>query len=521
MADVAKLKRRLEAMTTVDAVLPTTRSDGERASRLAEIAIHIERGDVERADIQSADDIGRVLARENYSGSAVAELATSESAREQIACFSRAGYGFFRSTPAFVNRSLSDRRAAGGNGAIRRIRRSGEHLLLETARLVVRFVPDTSNRQKREALNRHNLIPLRPLRFANAQYCATDQQDVVDFCLHLMTDPVVEYAEPDFVEAIPQRRQPKDPEYMHQWHHPAINNPLAWEVTTGSPTRIAVVDNGFDRQHPDLKLDNAFSGWFRPTPDNEDALFIPGIRSLPDSNHGTACAGMVAAAGNSGVGGTGVAYDASLAAVACMADQVGTQLTLARALAYAADPAMEVTSNFAPGADVISCSLGPNGASWEMRSILSDAIDFVTSSGRDGRGTPLFWAVTNGNFPVCADEVCAHPETIAVGRSSADDTDDGSGYGPELDFLAPGVDVWLPASGGHYHRTTGTSFAAPCAAGVAALALARCSTLTAREVRELMRRHADPVGNVPYDECGRNDYFGHGRINAWEVVRAV
>lgn len=149
-----------------------------------------------------------------------------------------------------------------------------------------------------------------------------------------------------------------------------------------------------------------------------------------------------------------------------------------------------------------------------MRQVLSDAIDFVAANGRNGIGAPLFWAVTNGNFPISDDEVCSHPETIAVGRSTLNDLDDGSGFGPELDFLAPGVDVWIPAAGGGYHTTTGTSFAAPCAAGVGALVLARDGSLPAAAVRQRLRDTADKVGNLPYDAAGRNDRFGYGRINS-------
>ena len=260
------------------------------------------------------------------------------------------------------------------------------------------------------------------------------------------------------------------------------------------------------------------SGWYRPTPDGDDAVLLTGLSSLPDNNHGTACAGMAAASGDKGFGGTGVGFTSSLSVVACLGDQVGTQLTLARAIAYAADPTLE-SNTAAPGADVISCSLGPNGANWQMRQILSDAIDYVAANGRNGLGTPLFWACTNGNFPISADEVCSHPHTIAVGRSDQNDNDNGSGFGPELDFLAPGVDVWIPSSGGGYHHTTGTSFAAPCAAGVAALVLARNASMTAQDVRDLLGSTADKVGNVPYDGSGRNDIFGYGRINAFQAVQ--
>ena len=53
--------------------------------------------------------------------------------------------------------------------------------------------------------------------------------------------------------------------------------------------------------------------------------------------------------------------------VACLVDQVGTQTTLARAVAYAADPSTEVAgADPADGADILVSSLGPNGADWDL-----------------------------------------------------------------------------------------------------------------------------------------------------------
>jgi thermitase len=53
--------------------------------------------------------------------------------------------------------------------------------------------------------------------------------------------------------------------------------------------------------------------------------------------------------------------------IAALGDQVGTQTTLARAVAYAGDPRTEVpTANPADGADILVSSLGPNGADWNL-----------------------------------------------------------------------------------------------------------------------------------------------------------
>ncbi|MFC7080511.1 S8 family serine peptidase [Halorussus caseinilyticus] len=175
----------------------------------------------------------------------------------------------------------------------------------------------------------------------------------------------------------------------------------------------------------------------------------------------------------------------------------------------------------ADGADVISCSLGPNGANWQLQSVLETAIEFAQNDGRSGQGTPIFWAVSNGNFPVASDEVCSHPDTIAVGRSDRNDTEDGSAYGPELDFLAPGVNVYSTTSGGGYGTSTGTSFAAPCAASVGSLVLGADATLSADQVRQTLRDTCEKVGGVSYGSDGRHEKYGHGRVNAARAVERV
>jgi thermitase len=227
---------------------------------------------------------------------------------------------------------------------------------------------------------------------------------------------------------------------------------------------------------------------------------------------------MAVARANNGVGGCGAAPESLLIPIACMPDQVGSQSTLARALAYAALPSREVASQSDDeGADVIVCSLGPNDADWMLQSVLRQAIDEVAELGRGRLGTPLFWAVSNGTFPISLDEVVSHPSVIRVGRSNRFDRNDGSAYGPELDFLAPGAAVLTTTSGGGHAPVTGTSFAAPLAAGVGALVIARNPTWTATQLRDHLRATCDQIGGVNY-VGGHHPEYGYGRLNADRAV---
>jgi thermitase len=507
-----KISERLSKMEVMEGVLPTAAAPSESLARAARSITH---GSLEAAERTIAGHLRRAQSRISVEP-ATATFVGSSALRQQLAGFANAGIAFFHATAEGWKLDPASRRTLGGNGAVSRVLVADQRVLLETSRVIVRFVPDAFDKRA-DILKLHQVfeVPTPGLPPYTVKAAAANMP-ARDAALSLMKEPSIIYAEPDFIEHIGQRYTPKDPEFSKQWHHAALQAELAWDQSTGKNISIAVIDNGFDTKHKDLKF-GPLTGWFRSTPDHADADFVRGIAGMSDGDHGTACAGMIAAREGNKSGGCGVAFDANLSMIACLGDQVGTQSTLARAVAYAANPTVENQNNLT-GADIIACSLGPNTAQWTMTQVLNDAITGAATQARGGKGIAIFWACTNGNFPIGSDEVCSHPRVSPIGRSTKEDTDDGSGFGPELEFLAPGVNVLIPSSGNSaYRKTTGTSFAAPCAAGVAALALSKNPALTAQQLRQLMRESCDKIGNLPYIE-GRNMRFGFGRINANKAV---
>ena len=394
---------------------------------------------------------------------------------------------------------------------------------------------DLTDEQARAVLDREGLTIANRLKFAPQMFEVTvaPGRDFLQASIDLSEKPEFQFAEPQLIEHIPGRFTPTDPDYTDQWH---LNNTgqgggtagadisaeEAWEMTRGAGIRLALVDNGIEVGHDDLSAAVAATSGAFSLDGMGNAIFTQGTAGFPNGNHGTFCAGMAAARANNGENGCGVANQADLVAVACLGDQVGTQATLARAIAYAADPSQEVGgANPADGADVISCSLGPNGADWDMTAVMQTALDFAVTNGRGGLGTPIFWAVTNGNFQIQFDEVCSYANVIAVGRSTRNDLEDNCGFGPELQFLATGVDVSSTEQGNGFGASTGTSFAAPVAAGVGALVLSVNGNLTWQQVRQTMRDTCDKIGGVVYDANGHNDDYGFGRINAAAAVGAA
>ena len=99
-----------------------------------------------------------------------------------------------------------------------------------------------------------------------------------------------------------------------------------------------------------------------------------------------------------------------------------------------------------------------------------------------------------------------------------------SGYNPwhtdqgtEID-----PDETLPYSGSNYLSYTGhfggTSHSCPVVAGVAALVLSVNPDLTPQDVCKILTRTADKVGGYSYDNSGRCDEMGYGRVNANRAV---
>lgn len=508
-----RIASRLQGMEILEGVLPTRVG---RSANLAGAALEFRANDILGATRSSNADL-----RETFPGaeSAAPMFSGSSALRDQIAGFAAVGINLFHASRDMLTMSLAERQQRGASGSVSRVLVSDQRILLETPRIIVRFKADTPPEARAAALKKHGLIALdQPGLPADTMKVAiVDRGEAVVRSIQLMDAPSVVYAEPDFVEHIGHRHTPSDPDFVGQWHHAKILCDSAWDLSRGAGVSLAVIDNGFDIAHGDLVF-GPLSGWFQTSSDHADATFIPGTAGMPDHNHGTQCAGMIAAREGNDLGGCGVAFGATLNMIACSGDQVGTQSTMATALAYAASPQLANPAAPSQGADIIVSSLGPNGAQWQIRQVTSDAIDYAATQGRNGKGCAIFWACTNGNFPIGADEVCSHAHVIAVGRSRPDDHDDSSGFGPQLEFLAPGVGVLMPRSGGsRYAIDTGTSFAAPCAAAVAALALSRHPNLTAMQVRQLMRDSCDKTGNIPYNE-GRNPRYGYGRVNARRAV---
>ena len=142
------------------------------------------------------------------------------------------------------------------------------------------------------------------------------------------------------------------------------------------------------------------------------------------------------------------------------------------------------------GIAVMNMSLGSKAGSETLREACDRAYE---------RGHLLVAAAGNAGEPSGEGEDVIYPaaysSVIAVAASDVlDRRADFSSTGPEVELIAPGVDVDSTWPGDEYHEAKGTSAAAPHVAGVAALVWAANPDLTNVQVRQVLRDTAEDLG---------------------------
>jgi thermitase len=335
----------------------------------------------------------------------------------------------------------------------------------------------------------------------------------------LARHPDVAYAEPDFFQFASAPKTPDDPYYSLDYalvdspNDHDIDAPTAWGTRTGC-AKVAVLDTGIDTDHPDLAA-NVYKGEDKPNNGKDDDKngyvddtygynAIAGKGSGQDDNgHGTHVAGIVASRGNNANGNAGVCWSAKLVPVKFMNSRgKGSTSDAIEGIDYAVKK----------GLKIINCSFGSSSKS----SALHDAVDYaqsknallVVAAGNDGENidkSPVYPAsYTDSNI-------------LAVAASTSDDTlASFSNFGSEsVDVAAPGDDIFSTYLGGGYKVLSGTSMAAPYAAGVAAMLRKQESDATYGDLRYAVRHKVDKPAAL------NNKVAYDGRLNAQKALAAI
>jgi thermitase len=296
----------------------------------------------------------------------------------------------------------------------------------------------------------------------------------------------------------------------------------AWTYTRGAGVKVAVIDEKFDYEHEDLFDSIGEGSAIFEYKDEKTIEFSNDITKIEKGNHGTFCAGIIAAQRNNNVGVSGVAPESKLMLISCIYENVGRQSTLARAIQYAANPKSELGKTDIKGADIISCSIGSGKCeTWILSGILRIILDDLPCY-RENKGVPIFWSPENIlNANISLNQIVSHQNVTAVVMSDFNDEPGKKSKGSTVSLSAPGVYIFSTMNdyyGEKYGHDSGNSYATPCAAGCAALALSCNNDLTSHNLVNILKMSADEIGkNLTYVN-GHNEYTGFGRVNANEAV---
>jgi subtilisin family serine protease len=324
---------------------------------------------------------------------------------------------------------------------------------------------------------------------------------------------------------------PNDPMFSEQWnlHMMGVHN--AWRFTQGSDdVLIGVQDSGLGinnngQLHPDFDGARTF-GYGT----NMDDDFFG-----DNSSHGTAVQGIIAAAGNNGIGMAGINWNSDVAHI----DVFGPD-------SFDLDEATSLMADYANSTGrrlVVNMSLGAHGAGVGNMPVLEQLIAqnadnalFVVASGNDDDGF--------NSYPALLSQL--YDNVMAVGASwgaqdwYGDSTEPGdrisypdwwgSNYGYGLSLMGPSEVITTKAtdsgwntSFGYYQNApaiggqtpfNGTSAATPNVAGVASLVWSANPFLSAGEVHQIMQETAVDLGFPGYDY-----EYGAGFVNADAAVR--
>jgi subtilisin family serine protease len=284
-----------------------------------------------------------------------------------------------------------------------------------------------------------------------------------------------------------------DPMLSDQWalsEPSATGAPVAWTQSRGDGVVVATLDSGVQLDHPDL----ARNLWHNPGEvaangiDDDHNGYVDDVYGAnimtsngdvnDDEGHGTHVAGIIAALGGNGTGGSGIAPDAHIMTVKVLdANRVGNSSLLARGIRYAVDE----------GARILNVSLNGDGTSPDLDDALRYASDrgatVVASAGNNSRDIDIKPSYpASSSVPAVLTVTASQPSGGLLAFANR---------GPQsVDLAAPGDAILSTARGSGYELRSGTSMAAPLVAGSLALLAAARPDLPQSVLRDALRQSA-------------------------------
>lgn len=291
---------------------------------------------------------------------------------------------------------------------------------------------------------------------------------------------------------------------------------------------VAVLDTGVDYNHEDLidamwknpeeidgngidddgngYIDDIY-GWDFYNNDNTVCSYgVNGkVATKDNDNHGTHCAGTIAATANNSIGIAGVAsnINVKIMSIKVLGGVNGGTSTakLVKGIRYA----------MSMGVDVINASWGgwiDSQADVTLKKMISHSgILFVAAAGNSGTDNR-----EQKCYPACYSTELDN--VISVGSVECDGTlSSFSNYGADIDILAPGSKIYSTVVGNSYSYMSGTSMATPMVTGIAAMLYAGQEQVYPATVKEIILLSYKPLSTLSGTEAAHS-----GIINASYAV---
>ena len=281
-----------------------------------------------------------------------------------------------------------------------------------------------------------------------------------------------------------------DPYSALQWNLKAIGMEEAWRSgLTGKGVVVAIVDSGLSGTTMDIDKDRILPG----------KNCVGGTGVTDALGHGTFIAGIIGATKDNHVGVAGIAPGVTIAPIKSYASSE-TDFAAQAAGIYAAVDEYHC--------DILNISAGDPEIVPEVQAAIEHALDegviVIAASGNSGDKELLYPASYDGVISVSS----VDKDLVISATSNRNE---------RVFVAAPGVGVYsLGRLPGTVTLSSGTSFAAPVVAGVAALLKEAWPQMTPDDFREILKNSCKDLSTK-----GRDIYYGWGLVQAPDAIRAA
>lgn len=463
------------------------------------------------------------------------------------------------------------------------VKNNPEMLVYLTNEVTIQFAEETEEAQRQAIAASVGVELGKPVEGIPNTFitcvCGNARENPVKIANRLMRHSQVLTAEPNIVVTTQHHYLPRSAHYQKQWYlyHNGgqnlasgshIDAQKAWDITRGiRSVVVAITDDSIDLNHPNFQG----AGKIVAPRDFKGKDFLP-LPEEESDNHGTACAG-VAVAEESGAGIVGVAPGCALMPIRTTGylDDESVEQVFDWALTKGASV---ISCSWGASAVYFPLSLRQRAAINRAATQGRNGKGCVVVFAAGNANRPINGTVNERGWPndVLKGETkwlsgfAVHPDVIAVSAcTSLNKKAAYSNWGTSISVCAPSNNappgMWLQEtgavntppqiqqylqglgifttdrmgslgydSGDYTGYFGGTSSACPVVAGVAALVLSVNPDLTAAQVKQILEQSADKIIDSDadpqlghrfgtYDSQGHSQWFGYGKVNAYNAVR--